>query len=287
MTAGDIKIRSAEHNKFISGAVFNGANDDIQINAVATLEAGSANLKGTISAWICVPDITGTYSIFCLGDADADERLCLQIAAGCLQGINTDGGVAQWSIISTSVVITAHKWHHVCLTHNGIRPKLYVDGAAVAMTDTVSTDLTEWCNGLTGLDKGTIGMNIYKNVSEQDFVGGIAYVKYSTGLATTQANWLPAQVKEEYDYRAGNGTGSGATSAGTVNCLWTLNGNAIETVTGGATYDGTIESDVQYDPEYSELTSKLRLLGPVVADDISFIPYGLTGGVAAVVVKAA
>lgn len=289
MTAGDIKIRSGEHGEQMSGVVINGNDDYIQIDALAVAEASAANVTGTISAWINVPDITGTYAVFCMGDADADERLTLQIAAGKLQGINSDAGVAQWQVTSTNVVIAPHRWHHVCLVHTGGatngRPYLYVDGVAVAMTDNITTDLTKWTNGLALLDKGCIGMNRYNNLAADDFLGGISYVKYATGIAGSGADWTQTQVKQEYDFRAGRGSGSGVTTG--VLCLWTLNGNVTETVTGGGTYDGTISSDVQYDSEYSNMTSKIRLLAPVVADDFNIVPHGNNGGFTIVVVKAA
>lgn len=283
MTAGDIKIRTGIHKDWISGVVLNGADDSIKIDAVASAEAGAANVKGTISGWICIPDITGTYSMFCLGDTDADERLCLQVAAGKLQAVDTDGGVAQWQVTSTNVVIAAHRWTHICLVHNGVRPYLYVDGVAVAMTDNVNTDLTEWCNGLTGLDVGRIGYNMYNNVLADDFKGGVAYVKYATGIITTHNVWSANDVLQEYNYRAGYGIGTGVTKG--VLALWTCAGTVVDPITGGGTYDGTLDSDAQYDSEYSELTSKLRLLAPVVADDICLLPRGMDGSVTAVVVK--
>ena len=70
-------------------------------------------------------------------------------------------------------------------------------------------------------------------------------------------------------------------------CLWTLDNSLVETETGGGTYDAAITSDAQFDIEYSQLTSKLRLLAPLVTDDMSIVSHGLNGGWTAVVVKAA
>jgi hypothetical protein len=273
MTAGDVRVRACSHD-YISGIVLNGADDYLQIDAVAAAEALASNTMGTISAWINVPDQTGTYSIFSLGDDNADEILWLGVEAGTIIAQNTDGGVAQWDINSTNKVIIPHQWHHVVLVQDGVRPRIYVDGALVAMTDTVTTDLTEWTNGLTGVDKGAIGVNDYNNVMTQDFLGCIAYVKYSTGTTYASA-WTAEQVLAEYKYRAG----VAKTSAGTDSnyCTWTLDNTLVESQTGGATYDATIVSDAQFDVQYSELTSRLRNNSAVVADDITMVYTGGKG----------
>ncbi len=289
MTAGDIKIRSGTTADRMSGVVCNGADDYVAINAVATYEAGANNVTGTISGWINVPDITGTYCIFAVGVNAAITYIQLSIKAGKLNCVAAAAGVTQFDVVSTNVVIQAHKWHHVAVVHNGGatvgRPFLYVDGQPVAMTDTTNTDLTYWMNDAATWDKGSLGILNMNATTTLDFLGGISYVKYATGVAGSVAAWTNAQVQQEYDWKAGMGSGSGVTSG--VLCTWTLNGTMVESTTGGGTYDGTITSDVQYDSEYSQMTSKLRLLAPVVADDFNMIPNGQNGSFTFVVVKAA
>lgn len=289
MTAGDIKIRTGELGDSFSGVVCNGVDDYMAIAALGAQQAGAADVVGTISGWINIPNITGSYCMFSLGDTNADEYLQLSIVAGKLSAACTDGAAAQWATASTNVVITPHKWHHIALVHTGGatvgRPFLYVDGVRVAHTDTVTTDLTEWTNGLTGLDNASIGILSQNTSTTLDFLGAISYVKYATGIAASGADWTSTQVKQEYDYRAGKGSGSGVTTG--VLCTWTLNNSLVESTTGGGTYDLTATSDAQFDLEYSNMTSKLRLLAPVVADDISIVPHGMNGAFTAVVIKAA
>lgn len=283
MTAGDIQVRAGSHQGHMYGVVCNGADDYIAIAGLAAAEAGGANKKGTISLWCCVPDQSATYSLFSLGDTDANEILSLRVAAGKLQGINIDGGVAQWTTTSTNTVIKADTWHHVALVHNGIRPTLYVDGKAVAMTDTVTTDLTEWTDGLTGIDKACIGLDYYNNVLTNDLLGAVTGFKYSTGaLASATADWTPAQVLAEYNYRNGEigytGTGS------TPNLIYlSCRGTLVDTITGGGTYNGTLTSDAQYDGEYSNWTSIIRTLAPLVADDLCVVGTGGSGMIATLV----
>jgi hypothetical protein len=287
MTAGDIKIRSGTTSDRMSGIVCNGADDYMACNALATYEAGANNTTGTICGWINVPNITATFALFSIGVNAAISYIQLSVKAGKLNAVAYSGGVAQFDVISTNTVIQAHKWHHIAVVHSGGatvgRPFLYVDGQPVAMTDTVSTDLTFWMNDLATWDRAAIGILVMNATLTLDFLGGISYVKYATGTTST-ASWTDAQVKQEFDWRGGNGSGSGVTSG--VLCTWTLT-DLLDTTTGGGTYSLTLTSDVQYDTEYSQMTSKLRLLAPVVADDFNMIPCGLSGSFTFIVVKAA
>lgn len=286
MTAGDIQVRRGYHSKWMSGVVCNGADDYIAIAGLAALEAGQAYKRGTISLWCCVPDQSGTYSLFSLGDTDANEILGLRVVAGKLQGINIDANVAQWTTTSTNVVIPANVWTHVCLTHDGVRPYLYVNGKAVAMTDSVTTDLTEWTDGLTGVDKACIGLDYYNNVLTNDLKGAVTGFKYSTGAAATgAATWTPADVLAEYQYRNGEEGSIGSGKASNLIYL-SCKGTLVDTITGGGTYDGTLTSDAQYDAEYSNWTSVLRTLAPLVADDLCIVSSG-DGAMIATLVNAA
>jgi len=286
MTAGDVQVRAGSHTNPMSCVVCNGADAYIDIDGLAAAEAGGANKKGTISLWCNVPNQTGTFSLFSLGDTDVDEILGLRVVAGKLQGINVDAATAQWTTTSTNVVIPANTWTHCCLVHNGIRPTLYVNGAAVAMTDSVTTDLTEWTDGLTGLDTASIGLDYYNNVLANDLLGAVTGFKYSTGaLASVTADWTPAQVLAEYQYKNGE---TGLIGTGTTPDLIYLSckGTLVDTITGGATYDGTLTNDAQYDSEYSNWTSVLRTLAPLVADDLCVVSTG-GGGMIATLVNAA
>lgn len=283
MTAGDIKVRTGDHgaNSAMSGIVINGNDDYIQIDAVATMEAGANNTKGTISAWVNIPDVTGTYAVFQIGLSTDVSHYGLRIKAGKVQFYAITAGALKADYEATSVSLQPHKWHHVALTQSSVSPKLYVDGVAVAMTVTDGTTPGYWGNALATWDKGAIGITVTNGTLINDFKGGISYVKYSTGT-TDAACWTAAQVLAEYNFK--KGLASAGTDANI--CFWPFDGDAVEDQTGGGTYDGTIVSDVQYDAEYSQLTSKLRLLAPVVADDICVLSTGGEGYIA-VVVKAA
>ena len=284
MTAGDIKVRIGDHgaSSAMSGIVCNGVDDYVQIDAVATLEAAQGYTKGTISAWVCIPNVTATFAVFSIGLSSAVSHYGLRIKAGKPQFYATTANTVKADYSATTASLIPHKWHHVCVTQSGAIPTLYLDGVAVAMTITDGTTPGYWGDTLATWDKGAIGINVTNGTTINDFLGGISYVKYSSSAAVTSC-WTPAQVKAEYDYRGGLGSGSGTASD---LCTWTLNGTLADSQTGGATYDGTIVSDVQYDAEYSQLTSKIRLLAPVVADDFTMVSRGGDGYIF-MVVKAA
>lgn len=229
--------------------------------------------------------VANTYTVFNIGLSTDVSHYDLMIAAGKPRFYAITNNVLKCDVVATTATLTPHQWHHVCVVQNGTRPYLYLDGTLCAMTDTDATTLGYWGNTLGTWDKGAIGITVTNGTLINDYKGAIAYVKYATFASTVHNVWSANDVKQEYDYRAGYGTGSGVTKG--VLCTWPLDGDAVEDTTGGGTYDGTIVSDVQYDPEYSQLTSKLRLLAPVVADDICLLPRGMDGSVTAVVIKAA
>jgi hypothetical protein len=288
LTAGDIKIRTGNTCCRRSGYVFNGVDDYLQLNALGAYEGGANNVSGTMSAWVNIPDIAGTYYVIGVGLSSAVSHIGLQIKAGKLNAVATGGGTAKFDVIATTASLVPHKWHHVVLVHTGGatvgRPYLYLDGQPVAMTDTVNTDLTYWMNDLATWDRGAIGILSMNATTTLDFLGCISYVKWATGT-TDAAAWTDAQVKQEYDWKGGLGSGSGVTAG--VLCTWTLDNNLLDSTTGGGTYTATVASDVQADTEYSEMTSKLRLLAPVVADDFCMMPNGQNGSFTFVCVKAA
>ena len=283
MTAGDIRIITGDHSSAtkMSGIVCAGANDYLQIDALATHEAGANNTMGTMSCWVNFPDTTEQYSAFSIGVDAEISHIDIEVNAGIITAYSRSNNVEQFKIES-SEKITPHKWHHIAMTHDGVRPRIYLDGVRCTETDTVSTNLTFWMNDLATWDKSAIGILSMNSGTVFDCDGGITYVKYSTGT-TSAAVWTPEEVKAEYDYRGGLGVGSGKTPN---LCTWILDNSLVETTTGGGTYDATIVSDVQFDTEFSSFTSKLRLLAPVVADDTNILSIG-GGGYIAAVVKAA
>jgi len=111
---------------------------------------------------------------------------------GQLQLFLSFGGATQIDVKEAVGSINAKTWTHIAVVMNGTRPILYVDGIAVAMTDTVSVDLNAWYNILTSCDKFAIGVLESNATHTQDFKGAIGRTKYFNVALT------PEEILEDY-----------------------------------------------------------------------------------------
>lgn len=176
-------------------AVFIGGNVDdyIQVNAFAVARTAANDAVGTYTAWVNVPDITGTYTIIGVGDDNAVEFIDFQIVAGKLGCACTDGATAQFVSATDSIVIKPHTWQHVAVVQNadGRGPVFYVNGEKVASTNSTATDVNEWFVNCDGIDTARIGASNKAGDASvtQEFKGAISDVKYWS-LALTDAEVL-------------------------------------------------------------------------------------------------
>ena len=256
---------------FLGGAV----DDGIQIDAFALARADT-DTTGTFTAWINVPDITGSYAIVGCGDASADEFITISIVAGKLECNCTDATVKAYEVTSTNIVIEPHQWHHIAIVHSAVRPTLYVDGVAVAMTDTVSTALTKWFKDCALIDGGHIGAAEEGGAGALtlEYKGGISNVKYWNSELTA------AQILDDYE---------GKSYTTTLLANWDMKNDYVNSANAG-TYDGTAVGDIILKNKYSEFTSRLRYnpaAAIVVADKVVFSVDPSNNVGHAVVVKAA
>lgn len=261
ITTADSVIFSAYHRPRKSVAISVVGDDYVQIDAWAAARVVTADTVGTFSAWVNVPDVSGTYSVICGGDASVVEYIHFSIEAGKLFAACNVATTMQWDINSTNVVITPHKWHHIALVQNATRPTMYVDGAAVAMTDTVTTDLPAWFSQTTQIDQGLIGaaeLNGNATVT-QDLIGAISDVKHWNSALSA------AEVKLDMEGTAPATLGMTADASNLIS-WWDMDKDYVDSVSA---HDGTASGAVYLDPEYSEVTSKLRHeWTAVVADEI-------------------
>jgi len=183
--------------RFLGGDV----NDGVQVDAAGVAAAAAAYPDGTISAWVMVPDNTGDYCILGFGDASAVEFLSFKVKAGKLECDANDATATAFQITSTDVVINPHQWHHVAVVQNGVRPTLYVDGAAVAMTDTDATDLTTWWDQLSLVDGAHIGVSEEAGDASLtlEFKGYIHKVKHWGSAAGSGGALTAAQVLADFE----------------------------------------------------------------------------------------
>ena len=180
MTAGDvIGVKGELHAR--QGAAFDGTDDYILADAHAVARVAGNDTVGTYSAWVYRDDITAEQAILSAGDNDsATEYLYFYISNGKLAVKLYHGGATQFLIAETATpgTIISKKWTHVAIVQNGTQPALYVNGLAVAATNSTATDLTMWYDELTGGDKFAIGVLESNNTHTADFAGMISDVKY-------------------------------------------------------------------------------------------------------------
>jgi hypothetical protein len=230
-------------------------DDALEIDELAIAQTAANDTAGTISAWVNPGDITSTMAIVSFNDANVVEYIDFKIVAGKLTCAVNDATVAQWTVVSDAVVCPAHKWTHVAIVQDGVAPRLYVDGVAVAQTYSTSTDLTDWFNSLDGIDKGWIGASSIGGAGAvgEEFVGAIADVKYYATAHTAD------EIYQDY---------FGNVKAGSV-AWYKLNLSLVNSGSEGTA--AAIVSDAYLTPSYNEFISYIRYMitaqGTVVAGD--------------------
>ena len=262
MAAGDILIGAGGLRPARPALKFIATGDQAAlIDEFAVARVAAGDTKGTFTAWINVPDETGTYGIVSCGDTAAIEFLTLSVKAGKLVVELNDATADKFEHTSTNKVIKAHQWHHVAVNQDASASPLglYVDGIKVATTGTLETDNTLWFGALTLTDDGSIGAAEEAGAAAQikEFKGGISDVKYWTVALTD------AQVKRDYEGQAPDDiTGT----SGELTDWWKMKDLTNEVTAANAI---TLGASILFVNNYSEFTSSYSFLGAVVADDFS------------------
>src|SRR3990167_6261832 len=259
---------------FIGGDV----DDGIQVDAFAVTRTAANDTAGTITAWVNMPDIAGTYTILGLGDANVVEYIHFSVENGKLFAACNDATTMQWDVNSTNVVIKPHQWHHVALVQDATAPTFYVDGYKVARTDTTTTDLAEWITNLDGLDGAHIGAADSiggLGALTQEFKGAISDVKYWKVALTA------AQILDDFN---GKAPASITGTAADMTNWWDLQNNLVDSV---AAEDATAVGGI-IRTSYSEFTSRLKFEPGAAAVVADVLAVGFDQGRGhAVLVKAA
>lgn len=257
---------------FVSGALqpvhrgvrFLGGNvdDGIQVDAAAAAIVAGNHTIGTITAWIMVPDNTGTYTIFGAGDANAAEYMHFSVEAGTLWAVIYDGGAAQFDVNTAAGTIKPHKWHHVALVQDGKGVQFYIDGELSTRVDTTATDLGQWFDDTDGIDGAHIGAadSIAGDAAlTQEFKGYISDVRIWSG--TTAANAL-TQAQIKLVMKGG--------SVGTPHNWWTLDQTLVDA--GSGADNGTAVGDIIYS-DANEFASRMTFLEtvPLTADNVTIM----------------
>ena len=272
MAAGDIKTVVADRFEHKPAVVLDGVDDYVLADAHAVARVAANDVVGTYSAWIMVDNVTSgaTHTILSAGDnSSVNEFMFLGLVSGLLRVKLEHGGATQFEVKAINK-IKPNVWTHIAIVQEG-RPILYINGKKIETTDVTSTDLTMWYDELTLTDKFAIGTKESNNTHTQDFLGAIGRVKY-WNLALT-----PQQVNDDYN---GN-----VLAVDSTNLQFDMKMEGNFTDDGLGADDGTGVGNDYFDPEFAQLTSKLRVMGPVVADNFSIA--ATQGSIHAAVIKAA
>ena len=256
MAAGDVFVFSEKHDPR-PAIVLEGVDDSIQVDAWATDRQTAGDTVGTITAWVMPETKTASYTIIAAGDTNADEFIDFGIISGKLSIVISDTGSTDLDVISTDVVVEPHVWTHVAIVQDATRPRLYVNGLAVAMTDTTALDLTSWFDQMVAIDVGNIGLLEANSTLTQDFAGGIGQVRHWNAALSA------AEILKDFE-------GGGEAISSAVDALqvsnWDWDGLTDKWV--GAN-NGTVVGSAALDGSYTPITSRLKVSATLVADDIS------------------
>lgn len=194
MTAGDVEIIKGNINSHLAVS-FDDVDDELQINAHAAARAAANDTAGTYMFWFLPDNKTGTYGLISCGDAvgGAVENFLIEQAVDDIRIYGRTQAAAGFDFITTTACVVPYEWMHITVVQDGVKPKIYINGALVAATETVATNVDDWFDEWAGLDEGRIGCKTL-NGGESNFLGGaIGQVKYwSVGLTAEQ-------VATEYD----------------------------------------------------------------------------------------
>ncbi len=288
MAAGDIKIFSEKYNPR-KAIVLEGVDDAIQIDAWGTDRQSAGDTVGTITAWVMPETKAAIYTIIAAGDAGSDEFIDFSIVAGLLHLEVSDAGTTDIDLESDDIVVEPHVWTHVAVVQTAdlALPKFYVNGKEIAATLDAGGDASSWFDQMSGIDSANIGYLEAVAATAQDYAGGVGQVSH-WNLALTAD-----EIKSDYatgvpeKNSAGNTPSDLKARVAVVIAAqvsrWEWDGDLLDSWVGAN--NGTVVSNAVLDPNYNSMTSQLKTVETIVADDISIAMDG--GVMSAVVIKAA
>lgn len=263
---------------FIAGALqpvkrgirFLGATTAIQIDASVAAIVAANHTIGTITAWIMVPNNTGTYGIISFGDSAANvEYVDVSVVAGKIHFITRiTTPTTTLDVLTPANSIKPHTWHHVAIVQDASYLKIYIDGVIQTLTMTNWTVPGQWFENMNAIDGAHIGASdslAGGGGLTQHFLGYIADVRIWSGTVSTGA-LSELQVK-----RVMNGEVVGAAFNS-----WSLDSTLVDTGTGAD--NGTGAGDIIYS-DANEFASRLTFVetAPLAADQVAILADGGVG----------
>lgn len=249
MAAGDVHYVSGQLKGRKSFAFPQAVSDDyIQVDAAAVALVAANNATGTFTAWINMPNLTGTFTIIGAGDNNLVEFIELNVEAGLLTCRVTDGATVQFVTQADQIDFKSHRWYHVAVTQRagGDGVELFVNGKLINRTNDTTTDLNSWFAETDSIDTMRIGAaNKVGNGSvTNDFLGAISDVKIFDVPLTA------LQVVDDFNELV---------NTTNLHNHWDMDDDLVDQ--GSGLDDGTdVGTDGILTNNYSEFTSRLKYI---------------------------
>lgn len=230
------------------------------------------NTTGTVSFWAKVTQTNSRNVMFSVARyTTSDTSLIIDYDNRTSGGSNvyvavTRDGTAQWAFSVDTTAFNAitqtNSWHHYTLTHNGTIPTFYIDGKAVAITYSVSTNKTRWFydlfNGPTyPSDFIVLGHHIISTSVTYPMKGFIDEFKIYGSYQSA------SQVQANYNSRGSSDTTSTTLGTTTKRSLsdglvgyWEMDESAANSCTGG-TNDSCDQSGHAFDGAWNNDTTAI------------------------------
>jgi hypothetical protein len=247
--------------RFLGGNV----DDGIQVDAAAAAIVLGNHTIGTLSAWIMVPDKTGTYAIFGAGDASAVEYMHIAVEAGTILAMFVDSGPSTRLDVNTPAAsIKPHTWHHIAVVQDGNRLKIYIDGVNQTLTWTTETEPGQWFDDLDNIDGAHIG-------ASDSVAGGAALTNEFKGYISDVRIWSGTSAAGALSEGEVNRTMTGEiVQSALLHNHWLLDNDLIDTGTG--VDPGTAVGDIIFS-DANPFASRLTFLEtvPLTADNVTIM----------------
>ena len=179
----------AGSGKFDNCCSFDGVNDEVSIDGIASTNAFSTNV-GCIALWVKVdsPAVTDK-TVFCFGDTDADTFLRMAVDGDLIQFWCEIGGVLQWEGRKTAG-IPDDTWTSIIFNKaSGVDVEVYVNNDNdVTWND--ETDRSKWVT--SAMNNFRLGCLNYNSSGNSSFFEGFIddFAVFDVALDSTQRAFL-------------------------------------------------------------------------------------------------
>ena len=159
--------------------LLDGVNESFSVTPFASMDSQT---NGSISVVFKSADFSSAASRCVFSYNDGTNYVAIRFYSNTFSIFVRTGGANQWVLVGTGTPIANNTWYHLVIVQNGTNPVVYLNGATITQSFTLSTNKTKWFNDITGTE-----MNIGKNLatgSTWEFEGYIQQVAYISQVLT-------------------------------------------------------------------------------------------------------